>query len=797
MTYYGGTAMPTTVNQTFTAADPPNTTGAFTATGTSVAGYAGSTTNTVLVIQAPAQMVTGNCYLIRYIVQDASGNATHVTAATAITASVTAGTIYSDSACTTPGFPSATLAAGASEYNFYYKLTTAGSAIFSGSAILGGSSRTATTVTVTTTTGTTGANRYVVYAPASIDRSVTGTQCYPILVQTTNGTNAAAVTANRTFMITAPFGNFYPTSSCTASAATNLFTIPSGKAEATVYYSPTAIALANTTTGLGGTSAGASPGSAASVGIGATQLTYPMGIAVQYSGATVQGIFVSNYNNHRVYYLNNTASTVTIGGTSIPSYNAGDIIGTGSASYNGDALGNLTNLYNQYEITLSNPGSALGTNGLSLYIADYGNLRVRSLDLSSIAGQSTTHIGAGRRRSGNLGDSAIDAPLMYLNSPQQIALDTPNRMMYISDSGNNRIRELDMLTGFIQTGVGFGSGAATVENQTHQSVLMTSPQGLAVYNQNGTTFLYYADVGTLGNANQNCLIRAYNTTNPYSNPPPSPVATFGTSVNPGTVSTIAGNYVSGCKTWNANGNTSTGTNAKTNTLYGIEGITFDHNGNLLVALWSDHCIVRITQSGTMSPVIGTCTTAGAPTNSTQTTLATYPSAIVMDPNNPGNFFYADGPTNAPSRINYVNYKTSSVTIGGTTIPAATAPYGYVVNFLGLYSPGTSYAYINSLALYGTQLCAAGGNPGNGSAGSHNVVCYNIGSSLTPLTLRVGSNETSSIPTRSGSPLDYTQEGAASTSALLFSPYGLAFDADGNLYISEKGNHLVRMVRRWF
>jgi hypothetical protein len=42
-----------------------------------------------------------------------------------------------------------------------------------------------------------------------------------------------------------------------------------------------------------------------------------------------------------------------------------------------------------------------------------------------------------------------------------------------------------------------------------------------------------------------------------------------------------------------------------------------------------------------------------------------------------------------------------------------------------------------------------------------------------------------------------QENISSTTATLFAPYGLAFDGDGNLYISERNSSLVRFVKRWW
>jgi hypothetical protein len=175
-------------------------------------------------------------------------------------------------------------------------------------------------------------------------------------------------------------------------------------------------------------------------------------------------------------------------------------------------------------------------------------------------------------------------------------------------------------------------------------------------------------------------------------------------------------------------------------------------------------------------------------------------SIVVDPNYSadGNFFFTDAPASNPSRVRYVNYRTSSVTIGSSTVPAAPGGGVGIVQTLWTISPsGNSAGYINGLAAFSTQFCMAGGLQGNGGAGSHNVTCYDRSSPLGPVTLRVGPNEATGTPTRGGAPLDLTQENAYSGSATLNSPYGIAFDSLGNLYISERNNHIVRFVRRWW
>jgi len=41
------------------------------------------------------------------------------------------------------------------------------------------------------------------------------------------------------------------------------------------------------------------------------------------------------------------------------------------------------------------------------------------------------------------------------------------------------------------------------------------------------------------------------------------------------------------------------------------------------------------------------------------------------------------------------------------------------------------------------------------------------------------------------------EGQSCENILLANPMGLDFDSDGNLYIADRLNHLVKFVRRWW
>jgi hypothetical protein len=49
----------------------------------------------------------------------------------------------------------------------------------------------------------------------------------------------------------------------------------------------------------------------------------------------------------------------------------------------------------------------------------------------------------------------------------------------------------------------------------------------------------------------------------------------------------------------------------------------------------------------------------------------------------------------------------------------------------------------------------------------------------------------------GRPMDSSEEGVISTSANLAAPIRITFDPEGNLYIADSQNHLIRKVAKWW
>ena len=137
-----------------------------------------------------------------------------------------------------------------------------------------------------------------------------------------------------------------------------------------------------------------------------------------------------------------------------------NVAGKGTAGYTGNGGAATT-------AQLNLPfGSALDTAD-NLYIADSANQVVRRVDAQT--GQITTVAGTGTEGFSGDGQAATSADLAQ---PSSVAIDGAGNL-YIADSANDRIREVDSATGLIHTVAGGGSSPLTtgVINNALQTAL--------------------------------------------------------------------------------------------------------------------------------------------------------------------------------------------------------------------------------------------------------------------------------------------------------------------------------------
>lgn len=129
------------------------------------------------------------------------------------------------------------------------------------------------------------------------------------------------------------------------------------------------------------------------------------------------------------------------------------------------------------ESQLSNPtGLALDGKG-NLFISDSGNERIRKVDLST--GIISTVAGTGV--TGFSGDG-FEATKTQLSNPLGLAIDKQGDL-YVVDRGNNRVRKINMSTGIITTIAGTGEEGYSGDGDLARNAKLSNPTGLAFNNQ--------------------------------------------------------------------------------------------------------------------------------------------------------------------------------------------------------------------------------------------------------------------------------------------------------------------------
>lgn len=126
---------------------------------------------------------------------------------------------------------------------------------------------------------------------------------------------------------------------------------------------------------------------------------------------------------------------------------------------------------------MANPtGLALDGKG-NLYIADSGNERIRKVNLST--GIITTVAGTGE--TGFIGDG-VDATEAQLANPLGIAISPKGNIVFV-DRGNNRVRKIDIKTGKISTIAGTGESGFSGDGELAKNAMLANPTGVAFNNQ--------------------------------------------------------------------------------------------------------------------------------------------------------------------------------------------------------------------------------------------------------------------------------------------------------------------------
>lgn len=458
----------------------------------------------------------------------------------------------------------------------------------------------------------------------------------------------------------------------------------------------------------------------------------------------------------------------------------------------------------------------------------YASDGVSTIYKISPSGTSTAIAGGS---SGFGGDGSL-ATTARLNYPGGIALDGAGNL-FIADTYNHRVREINLGTGVIQTVAGSGRIGYSGDNGQATAAELAYPTSVAV-DSSGNIFIaelydirkVIASTGLMttiagdgsavtdGSAISAAIgypdgLATDAAGNLYVADPDYSLVRVISSA--GAIHTIAGMAIGGQPIY---GYTGDGGPAVSAQLFSPSSVARDSNNYTYIADEGNQRIRRIDQNGVITTIAGAAH-FGGDGGPALNALMDLPEDVVTDAN--GNIYFSDTFNNRVRRIT-----TNGIisTIAGTGVCAYTGdhglataatlcrPQGLVFDATGnLYVADSINSVVREIGLNGFISTFAGtgdySSTGNGGLATSATLEYPFGLAIDAAGAIYISDQDANVVRKVSQAIinnfagngaaGSTGDGGLATSASLNAPNLLATDAAGNVYIADTGNNRVRKV----
>ena len=488
-------------------------------------------------------------------------------------------------------------------------------------------------------------------------------------------------------------------------------------------------------------------------------LNVPAGLAFDKSG----NLYIADRNNHRIRKVNTRGIISTIAGT-------------GTAGFSGDGAPAI-------KAQLNHPsGIAFDKKG-NLFFSDRSNERIRVVDSK---GNISTYAGNGKE--GFKGDSG-PALQASLDKPFGIAFDRKGNL-YIADRGNNRVRRVSS-QGIITTVAGDGGFFFMGDNGPAYRASVAGPTGVVVDDQ-GVLYIADRNNNRIRAVDAQGMITTVSGTGKQDYNGDSEVARetnlylpFGVALNPegkllvidrshyrirsinlkrGSVETIAGN---GNKMFAGDGGPATGA-----TLSFPHGIAVDNNDNVIVSDKGNYRIRKISPNGIIHTIAGKGIRGNIGDGLPAMKASLY-GATTLKLNNKGEIFIIS-PSGFVSLIRKIDGKGIMRKFLDTVTPR------YLESIAkSKYKGKVQTGELATITTFSDFAFDQKGNMFISDRLNHQIRKVDSKGNITTIA---GTGESG-----------YYGDGGPASEAAFRDPSALATDKEGNLYIADGANNLIRKI----